>query len=80
LLFVFGSIERSIPVNAVLLVGLRWTASTTATRVPILVHDLNGRIINVATGELLRERILGPTRDYQPTGAPTGRKRKKPRT
>jgi hypothetical protein len=25
-----------------------------------------------ATGELLRELILDPTRDYQPTGAPKG--------
>ena len=42
----------------------------TATRVLILVHDVNVRIIYAATGELLGELILDPTRDYQPTGAP----------
>jgi hypothetical protein len=46
----------------------------------ILVQDLHVRIINAATGELLRELILDPTKDYQPTGAPKGPKRKKPRT
>jgi transposase InsO family protein len=50
------------------------------TRVLILVQDLNIRIINAATGELLREFVLNPTRDYQPTGAPKGPTRKKPRT
>jgi hypothetical protein len=28
------------------------------------------RVINAATGELLRELVLDPTRDYQPTGRP----------
>jgi transposase InsO family protein len=50
------------------------------TRVLIVVQDLNIRIINAATGELLREFVLNPTRDYQPTGAPKGPKPKKPRT
>ncbi|WP_328357017.1 IS481 family transposase [Mycobacterium sp. NBC_00419] len=50
------------------------------TRVLILVQDLNIRIINAATGETLRDFTLDPTRDYQPTGAPKGPKRKKPRT
>jgi transposase InsO family protein len=50
------------------------------TRVLILVHDLTIRIINAATGELLRDFTLDPTRDYQPTGAPKGPTRKKPRT
>ena len=50
------------------------------TRVLILVQDLHVRIINAATGELLRELILDPTKDYQPTGAPKGPKRKKSRT
>jgi transposase InsO family protein len=52
----------------------------TGTRVLILVQDLNVRIINAATGELLRELTLDPARDYQPTGAPKGPKRKKFRT
>ena len=35
------------------------------------VH-LQIRVVNAATGELLRELILDPNRDYQPTGAPKG--------
>ena len=50
------------------------------TRVLILAQDLNIRIINATTGELLRDFTLDPTRDYQPTGAPKGPTRKKPRT
>ena len=50
------------------------------TRVLILVQDLNIRIINAATGELLRNLTPDPTRDYQPTGAPKGPTRKKPQT
>ena len=42
------------------------------TRVILLVHDLQIRVVNAATGELLRELILDPSRDYQPTGAPKG--------
>jgi transposase InsO family protein len=52
----------------------------TGTRVLVLIQDLDIRIINAATGELLRELTLDPTRDYQPTGAPKGPKRKKFRT
>jgi hypothetical protein len=43
---------------------------------PSPTQDLNIRIINAATGELLREL----TRDYQPAGATKGPTRKKPRT
>jgi transposase InsO family protein len=46
------------------------------TRVLLLVQDLDIRIVNAATGELLRELILDPTRDYQPTGSPKGPTRK----
>lgn len=46
------------------------------TRVLLLVHDLEIRIVNAATGELLRELTLDPNRDYQPTGAPKGPTRK----
>jgi transposase InsO family protein len=42
------------------------------TPVLILVHDLDIRIINAATGELLRELVLDPTTRYQPTGRPPG--------
>jgi hypothetical protein len=51
-----------------------------ATRVLILVQDLDIRIVHAATGELIRELTLDTTRDYQPTGAPKGPKRKKFRT
>jgi transposase InsO family protein len=44
----------------------------TGTHVLILVQDLNIRIIDAATGELLRELVLDPTRRYQPTGRPPG--------
>ena len=42
------------------------------TCVILLVQDLQTRIINAATGELLRDPTLEPSRDYQPTGAPKG--------
>lgn len=42
----------------------------TRTRVLILVQDLDVRVVNAATGELLRELVLDPARDYQPTGQP----------
>ena len=42
------------------------------TCVILIIHDLDIRIVNAATGELLRELVLDPSRDYQPTGAPKG--------
>ncbi|WP_277347808.1 MULTISPECIES: integrase core domain-containing protein [unclassified Streptomyces] len=36
------------------------------TSVILLVDDLHVRIVNADTGELLRELIIDPTRDYQP--------------
>jgi transposase InsO family protein len=44
----------------------------TRTRVLILIQDLQIRIIDAATGELLRELVLDPTKRYQPTGRPPG--------
>jgi hypothetical protein len=38
----------------------------------ILVHDRDIRIIDAATGELLRELTLDPTKRYQGTGRPAG--------
>jgi Integrase core domain len=38
------------------------------TRVLMLVSDLHVRVINAATGELLRELTIDPARNYQPTG------------
>lgn len=46
------------------------------THVLLLVQDLHVRVIDAATGELLRELTLDPTRDYQPTGRPPGPARK----
>ena len=49
------------------------------TCVILLVQDLQIRVVNAATGELLRELILDPSRDYQPTGAPKGPTRRPPK-
>jgi hypothetical protein len=40
------------------------------TRVLVLVQDLNIRIINAATGELIRELVLDPAKRYQPIPRP----------
>jgi hypothetical protein len=42
------------------------------THVLLLVQDLHIRVINAATGELLRDLTLDPARSYQPTGRPPG--------
>ena len=42
------------------------------THVLLLVQDLHIRVINAATGELLRELTLDPSKNYQPTGRPPG--------
>ena len=42
------------------------------TNVILLVQDLHVRIVNAATGEILRDLIIDPRRDYQPTGRPPG--------
>jgi transposase InsO family protein len=44
----------------------------TGTRVLVLVQDLDIRIIDAATGELLRELTLDTTKRYQGTGRPPG--------
>jgi transposase InsO family protein len=41
-----------------------------------LVDGLHVRVIDAATGELLRELTIDPTRDYQPLGRPHGPKPK----
>src|SRR6202042_2208643 len=59
-------------------------ATHARTPVLMLVRDLHIRVINAATGELLRDLTLDPTRNYQPTGRPPGpppgtpRRRKNP--
>ena len=47
------------------------------THVPLLIQDLHVRVIGAATGELLRDLTLDPSRNYQPTGKP---RRPKPKT
>ena len=47
------------------------------THVILLVADLGIRVVNALTGELLRDLILDPNRDYQPTGAPKGPTRRR---
>jgi transposase InsO family protein len=42
------------------------------TDVILLVQDLHVTVINAATGEILRDLIIDPRRDYQPTGKPPG--------
>lgn len=42
------------------------------THVLMLVQDRDIRVINAATGELLRELVLDTSKDYQPTGRPPG--------
>ena len=42
------------------------------THIILLIDDLHVRVVHAATGELLRELIIDPTRDYQPTHAPKG--------
>ncbi len=40
------------------------------TRVILLVQDLHVRIVHAATGELIRELIVDPSKDYQPKNTP----------
>ncbi len=42
------------------------------TRVLVPIHDLDIRIVNAATGELLRELTPDTTKRYQGTGQPPG--------
>jgi transposase InsO family protein len=49
------------------------------TRVLLLVQDLNIRVVNADTGELIRELVLNPDKNYQPTGKPAGWPKKTPR-
>ncbi|HET6916849.1 MAG TPA: IS481 family transposase, partial [Acidimicrobiales bacterium] len=47
----------------------------TGTRVIVLAQDRDIRIIDAATGELLRELVLDPSKRYQGTGRPPGPRR-----
>jgi hypothetical protein len=48
------------------------------THVILLIVDRDIRIINADTGELLRELVLDPTRDYQPRNPPRTDRRPNP--
>ena len=50
------------------------------THVVVLVQDLDVRVIDAATGELLRALTLDLSKDYQPLGRPPGRPRRTPDT
>ena len=51
---------------------------TEHARTPVLklIDGLHIRVINAATGELLRELVIDPSRNYQPLGRPPGPKPK----
>ena len=42
------------------------------TDVILLVQDLHVTVVDAATGEILRDLVIDPRRDYQPTGRPPG--------
>jgi hypothetical protein len=44
----------------------------TGTHIILLIQDLDVRVVNAITGELLRELTIDPSRDYQPTSRPPG--------
>jgi transposase InsO family protein len=48
------------------------------THVVLLVQDLDVRVVDAATGEVLRAFTLDLSRDYQPTGRPLGPPRRLP--
>ncbi|HEX6325485.1 MAG TPA: integrase core domain-containing protein, partial [Jiangellaceae bacterium] len=52
----------------------------TRKRILALVADLNIRVIDAETGQLLRQLTLDPDRDYQPLGRPPGPPKGRPRT
>jgi transposase InsO family protein len=49
------------------------------TRVVVLVHDLDVRVVDATTGELIRALTINPTKDYQALGRPPGPKPGTPR-
>jgi len=52
-------------------------AARAGTRITLLVDDLHIRVIGRDTGQLIRELILDPNRDYQPRGLPPGPPKKR---
>jgi transposase InsO family protein len=47
------------------------------TDIILLVQDLHVRVVDRTTGELLRELVIDPRHDYQPTGRPPGPTKKR---
>ena len=47
-------------------------ARLAGTPIMLLIDDLHIRVIDCHTGDLIRDLILDPTRDYQPRGLPPG--------
>jgi len=60
-------------------IGIGRAYAETRVLLLLLVQDLDTRVINAATGELIRELVLNPETDYQPTGKPSGWPEKTPR-
>lgn len=48
--------------------------------VRMLIADLQVRVIDADTGELLRDLTLDPSKDYQPLGRPPGPRPRQPST
>jgi transposase InsO family protein len=46
------------------------------TDVLLLIQDLNVTVVDAATGEILRDLIIDPRKNYQPTGRPPGPQKK----
>ena len=44
----------------------------TGTKVTVLIHDLDIRVLDRHTGQVIRKLVLDPTRDYQPRGVKCG--------
>ncbi len=66
-------------ITAVVVEGRGVREVARATRVVVLVHDLDVRVVDAATGELIRALTIDPTKDYQPVAAHPDPRPRKPR-
>ena len=57
---------RDVPQRGRLVRVLTADLGDNRTHVILLVQDLDVRVINAITGELLRELTIDPSKDYQP--------------
>lgn len=53
-------------------------AEHSGRHVVVLCRDLDVRVVDQATGELVRRLTIDPTKDYQPLGRPPGPKPRRP--